>query len=91
MGFDVVAQCGGLRTKVAVRYRSAEMKLTLPDETRKHSAERFGERSYRISIRRLLSRPLRFRRFHPPRQIVGETRKRLLQRFAALADWLGVH
>src|ERR1700681_4914788 len=47
-------------------------------------------RSYEASIRRLPLLPLRFRRFHPPRQIIGESRKRPLQRLAALADRLGV-
>ncbi len=42
------------------------------------------------SIRRRLFRPLGLRRLRPPRQIVGETRKRPLQRLAAVADRLAV-
>src|SRR6202048_2620149 len=40
------------------------------------------------SIRRCFSRPLQLHRLDPPRQIIGEAGKRLLQRFAALADRL---
>jgi hypothetical protein len=44
----------------------------------------------RILIWRLLSRPLRLRRFHPPGQIVSKARKRALQGLAALADRLAL-
>ena len=40
------------------------------------------------SIRRFPFCPLRFRRFHPPRQIVGETRKTVLKGLATLTDRL---
>ena len=40
------------------------------------------------SIRRRLPRPLRLRRFHPPRQIIGKSRERVRQRLAAVAGRL---
>ncbi len=46
--------------------------------------------SLRSSIWRLLSLALRFRRFHPPGEIIGKSGKRVRQRASAVADRLAV-
>ena len=43
-----------------------------------------------LSVRRRLALPLRFRGFHPPREIVGKARERAFKRLAGLANGFAV-